>query len=1444
MDYDISVFGNEGLGTGLPARRELPSSDTNDYGTGLESIDTSQAESLGLLQSLAGLGDSVGREHSAIVKPLYGNQCLGEDSQSEGMNCNTEFLPQDQFGFPQNYVPLSSLTTTTVWTPQEPFTLSSSFPMPQTLTMRTQSALSPNSKARHKQASYVKQRSLGKSRKRVYRRQQLGCMVDQCPSRTHTSGTSIASVRRALASFEFSLSALSNPSTYFRGTSEALVLQLKQLLDSEELLGNLQDDTNDGIASNTDQGSEESLSTSDVVDSEYSTDNTSVSSFSEHLSDDASPTTSRAIKTPRSFNKAPQSFPCTFIRCRRSFKAFSDWKRHEETHYPQEHFMCLRCIEPPFQFNGNAVCGFCNTVFGPLSNLPAHYLYCESAQQGGKTFARRDKMTAHLRECHIVESTAAKDLSEDWKYPILSDWPRQCSFCAKIFQTWGERLLHLADHFKPRDDRPSKHFKYYKDNDSDDDDDFNDDHPSRQQAPGGKTVSSTIYGHKPKAQQASDHPNNIPWGQSQYNAHAPTAKTHVLKCLEENPEGPKCGWTEEEKLGSHNKEIYPIAQHKFDCHFRSCRFWSVRYSDYTQHIKDTHKEDYFTLKNNGKIKQKHRVCSTASDLEPLKPTNTQIQNIDKNSIPTPSDNDNNLKEFDHCGISQDKQSPSALITSLLPTQALGAALKPIEYRNLSLPLERWLRDRGGIDFCDSDYIKSLADLASIRSRGLESLKALSHMLEEPVSSFEWPVSKHLKDRMEFQPSLKSDITPTFTKECCRRREVRGISRPICPSPMRFLLGDSQISYQERQVPPISPYNILMSNSYDLYQNGECSLVPTSSSQEWRQSTVRTLVSPVKKLGFNEPQTYHQSRPHVETIKNYEIGCGATTTISQPSRFNSKDKDGMTGTQKTPQLLGNVMRRELLTSYKVFTIRKTNQECREKSTWAKASITQDQLPETEILRDIKKLNHHGPSVAEKKSILAPRIQRQIGSLLDDLIAQDHDPNFEWLLVQLYATQRCISKGLKRETVSVSVYVSRTPREISNPTTHIRGEPTGQLKSCASELESHSMRSRRKKYKGKPLYLEGHERHVNHASSPLYQDSASLCKDASSRRSLTTGISSTPSLAERTSAKKSASPQSETKLRSPAFSATDKNVADEREQPAIGSSVFLTLGNYPSRKGVVADRTGFADSHYTMVKLIPLETSVSCAGPRVHFCLPQKQEQNQIRNTETPEQSFQKWKRAIALRCYSAPPDGLLPFPQWGVLNPCKAASGISQIVVFKYIHQNNTKIRVRAFPRLNILHQKGTIDTIAHPKKKAFIQHLLALINIPYLLNFPISFHSVLIARSPELPLLLGNWPSYYLLYRNSASGNSCFLQLPLFIVPIPFWGKKTIRNDQDLFREMAYTICGNGSYQARYMNNYSLTVEQSLRRRKVSVQIWLVFMCCSTSIFPLTFMKYIWVTEI
>ncbi|CAG8977368.1 hypothetical protein HYALB_00009069 [Hymenoscyphus albidus] len=242
------------------------------------------------------------------------------------------------------------------------------------------------------------------------------------PIHSHkTRASSATTPSRAMAGLEASLSSYSASST-FKRKSTRLLEHLKRLIEEEELYGDL----------GTEEGDSQSATSS------------------------------------RSDNRAEaRSFRCSYQDCSRAFKHFSDWKGHEENHYPQERYMCFTCLVP----EGSSSCTICKSPFSMLETPESHHRACLQLHDSSKhTFARKYHLNNHLRKQHGLEIADANEVSGGWNYALSRNWPHVCHLCGVKFVTWEERMKHIAKHFQRKDDSLSR-----PDSRRDDDDDSNND---------------------------------------------------------------------------------------------------------------------------------------------------------------------------------------------------------------------------------------------------------------------------------------------------------------------------------------------------------------------------------------------------------------------------------------------------------------------------------------------------------------------------------------------------------------------------------------------------------------------------------------------------------------------------------------------------------------------------------------------------------------------------------------------------------------------------------------------------------------------------------------------------------------------------------------------------------------------------------------------------------
>ncbi|KAF2013813.1 hypothetical protein BU24DRAFT_321207, partial [Aaosphaeria arxii CBS 175.79] len=107
-------------------------------------------------------------------------------------------------------------------------------------------------------------------------------------------------------------------------------------------------------------------------------------------------------------------FKCTFgcgYRTRRTF----DWRRHEETHEPQELWLCHLCRQQ--HDNGNPF----------LVN-------------------RKDKFLKHARDSHKdFDEEAVLDMS---RVNFRSNFDPICPICGEFSNTWDDRCKHITTHYE------------------------------------------------------------------------------------------------------------------------------------------------------------------------------------------------------------------------------------------------------------------------------------------------------------------------------------------------------------------------------------------------------------------------------------------------------------------------------------------------------------------------------------------------------------------------------------------------------------------------------------------------------------------------------------------------------------------------------------------------------------------------------------------------------------------------------------------------------------------------------------------------------------------------------------------------------------------------------------------------------------------------------------
>ncbi|KAE8365969.1 hypothetical protein BDV27DRAFT_144016 [Aspergillus caelatus] len=142
-------------------------------------------------------------------------------------------------------------------------------------------------------------------------------------------------------------------------------------------------------------------------------------------------------------SKGQRPYQCTF--CSDTFNTKYDWQRHEKAlHLPVDRWICA----PQgglIEVDGTHICVFCQAPDVDFNHLEIHgYLACREKSSEQRTFTRKDHLRQHLRLTHNVDYHPSM---EQWR-DSLTVIKSRCGFCEARFETWPERVDHVADHFK------------------------------------------------------------------------------------------------------------------------------------------------------------------------------------------------------------------------------------------------------------------------------------------------------------------------------------------------------------------------------------------------------------------------------------------------------------------------------------------------------------------------------------------------------------------------------------------------------------------------------------------------------------------------------------------------------------------------------------------------------------------------------------------------------------------------------------------------------------------------------------------------------------------------------------------------------------------------------------------------------------------------------------
>ncbi|KAK8159916.1 hypothetical protein BC567DRAFT_145062, partial [Phyllosticta citribraziliensis] len=151
------------------------------------------------------------------------------------------------------------------------------------------------------------------------------------------------------------------------------------------------------------------------------------------------------LKSQKPGEDGRRMFQCTF--CTDTFKSKYDWSRHEKSlHLSLEKWICaplgpvITCTA-----SGQRKCVFCEKIDPSKEHLENHnWTACEEKSPEQRTFYRKDHLRQHMRLMHDCK---LNELMESWKSETTYIRSR-CGFCRKTFDTWQDRVDHLAKEFR------------------------------------------------------------------------------------------------------------------------------------------------------------------------------------------------------------------------------------------------------------------------------------------------------------------------------------------------------------------------------------------------------------------------------------------------------------------------------------------------------------------------------------------------------------------------------------------------------------------------------------------------------------------------------------------------------------------------------------------------------------------------------------------------------------------------------------------------------------------------------------------------------------------------------------------------------------------------------------------------------------------------------------
>jgi uncharacterized Zn-finger protein len=150
-------------------------------------------------------------------------------------------------------------------------------------------------------------------------------------------------------------------------------------------------------------------------------------------------------------------FKCTV--CRKSFVDAYGWKRHESSvhGYSDIEWVCMLSGTG----SPGTECLFCSAIIHDFHHFDDHDIQsCLNKSICDRTFTRKDLLKQHVQQIHLA--TTDESISRAFKVPQA--WSQEvdvtrikkealwCGFCLSACDTIGERMDHVAEHFRNGDD--------------------------------------------------------------------------------------------------------------------------------------------------------------------------------------------------------------------------------------------------------------------------------------------------------------------------------------------------------------------------------------------------------------------------------------------------------------------------------------------------------------------------------------------------------------------------------------------------------------------------------------------------------------------------------------------------------------------------------------------------------------------------------------------------------------------------------------------------------------------------------------------------------------------------------------------------------------------------------------------------------------------------------